>query len=147
MLFLSNKDALNTSLEADLASSEALKSVSLSDSSRIQTLQRSISVHEVAMASMKAEFERQNQELVAVEEEVSKLRAAIAKKDAQLSLLSSIDDSANNSKQCVLKETMILDHVIFQVIITVCHNVSSTAALSRHSADFPPSRGWGSEGG
>lgn len=59
---------------------EALKSTSLSDSSRIQTLRRSISVHEVAIASLKGEFERQNLELVASEEEVSKLRKALANK-------------------------------------------------------------------
>lgn len=75
------QDALNTSLEADMASYEALKNTSLiSDSSRIQTLQRSISVHEVAIASLKGEFKRQNSELVSSEEEVSKLRKALDKK-------------------------------------------------------------------
>jgi Skp family chaperone for outer membrane proteins len=63
-----------------MESYEAVKSTSLSDSSRIQTLQRSISVHEVAIASLKGEFERQNSELVASEEEVSKLRQALDKK-------------------------------------------------------------------
>ena len=63
-----------------MASYEALQNTSLSDSSRIQTLQRSISVHEVAIASLKGEFERQNSELVASEEEVAKLRQALDKK-------------------------------------------------------------------
>ena len=53
---------------------------SLSKSSRILTLQRSISVHEVAKASLKAEFDRQNLELVAAEEELSKLRKSLAQK-------------------------------------------------------------------
>ena len=63
-----------------MESYEALNSPSLSDSSRIQTLQRSISVHEVAIASLKGEFERQNSELVAAEDEVTKLRQALDKK-------------------------------------------------------------------
>lgn len=52
----------------------------LSESSRILTLQRSISVHEVAKASLKGEFYRQNLELVAAEVELSKLRKALAQK-------------------------------------------------------------------
>lgn len=63
-----------------MESCEALQNTTLSDSSRIQTLQRSISVHEVAIASLKGEFERQNSELVASEEEQLKLRRALAKK-------------------------------------------------------------------
>lgn len=63
-----------------MASYQASQNTSLSESSRIQTLQRSISVHEVAIASLKKEFERQNKELVEAEEELSKLRSALAMK-------------------------------------------------------------------
>ena len=52
----------------------------MSDSSRLQTLQRSISVQEVALASLKGEFERQKEELVSSEEEVAKLRRELSKK-------------------------------------------------------------------
>lgn len=79
-LSINTQNALNTSLEADIASYRALQSTSLSDSSRIQTLQHSISVNEVAMASLKGEFERQNAELIASERELSKLRKAFDKK-------------------------------------------------------------------
>ena len=71
---------MNTSLEADMASYDALKDVSLSDSVRLQTLQRSISVQEVALASLKGEFDRQNVELLTSEEEVTRLRRELAKK-------------------------------------------------------------------
>ena len=63
-----------------MASYDALKSVSLSDSSRLQMLQRSISVQEVVLASLKGEFERQKNELVSSEEEVRKLRKDLSKK-------------------------------------------------------------------
>ena len=66
-----------------MASYESLKNQSMSDSSRIQTLQRSISVQEVAIASLKGEFERQNTELVESQDEVKKLRSALAKKVPQ----------------------------------------------------------------
>lgn len=63
-----------------MESYESLKNTSLSDSSRIQALQRSISVHEVAIASLKGEFKRQSSELVESEDEVSKLRRELSKK-------------------------------------------------------------------
>lgn len=79
-LLFSFQNAVISSMEADLASSEALQTVSLGDSTRIQTLQRSISVHEVAVASLKGEFERQKKELVEAEEEVLRLRKSLSKK-------------------------------------------------------------------
>ncbi len=69
-----------------MESYEALKSTSLSDSSRLQTLHRSISVHEVAIASLKGEFQRQNTELIIAEEELAKVRKVIAKKVRVLSI-------------------------------------------------------------
>ncbi len=49
-------------------------------SERILTLQRSISVHEVALASLQGEYNHQTAELLEAEKEVSKFRDALAKK-------------------------------------------------------------------
>lgn len=77
------QDALNTSLEADVASFEAIQNPDLTNTTRIQKLTRSISVNEVAMASLKGEFDQQNAELIAAEKELAKLRNAMAKKVSQ----------------------------------------------------------------
>ncbi len=74
------QDALNASLEADVASFEAVQDLGLNNSTRIQKLTRSISVNEVALASLKGEFHKQNAELIAAEDELAKLRNALAKK-------------------------------------------------------------------
>ena len=94
---------MNTSLEADIASFDAVQSLSVSDSSRIQKLTRSISVNEVAMASLKGEFDKQNSELLVAEGELKKLQNALAKKVSDgpkllvFSLLSSYFTARMNS--------------------------------------------------
>ena len=57
-----------------------LSSASPTESSRIQALQQSLSVHEVAIASLRGEYQRQSGELKLAEEEVSRLRKSLAKK-------------------------------------------------------------------
>ncbi len=69
-----------TSLEADLTSYRVVSSSRTDETERVVTLQRSVSVHEVALASVQTEYERQTTELLQAEEEVSKLREALAKK-------------------------------------------------------------------
>ena len=71
---------LISSLEADLASYKALVSPTASESTRIQNLQRSISTHEVAMVSLKKEFQRQSEELSATQDEARRLRDLLDKK-------------------------------------------------------------------
>ena len=74
------QDAFIASLEADLTSYQTLSDATTMESSRIQALQRSLSVHEVAIASLRGEFQRQSGELKLAEEEVSRLRKSLAKK-------------------------------------------------------------------
>ena len=73
------QDVLLSSLEADLATYKALATLT-SDSVRIQNLQRSISTHEVAMVSLKKEFQRQSEELSASQSEARRLRDLVDKK-------------------------------------------------------------------
>ncbi len=68
-----------SSLEADLATYKALASPTASESTRIQNLQRSISTHEVAMVSLKKEFQRQSEELTS-QSEARRLRDSLDKK-------------------------------------------------------------------
>ena len=72
------QDSLLISLEADLNSYRTLCSVSTTEGSRVQALQRSLSVHEVAIASLRGEYQRQSGELKLAEEEVSRLRKSLA---------------------------------------------------------------------
>ncbi len=51
-----------------------------SESTRIQNLQRSISTHEVAMVSLKKEFQRQSEELLTSQSEARRLRDLLDKK-------------------------------------------------------------------
>ena len=69
-----------SSLEADLATYKALASPTASESTRIQNLQRSISTHEVAMVSLKKEFQRQSEELLTSQSEARRLRDLLDKK-------------------------------------------------------------------
>ncbi len=69
-----------SSLEADLATYKALASPTASESTRIQNLQRSISTHEVAMVSLKKEFQRQSEELLTSQSEARRLRDSLDKK-------------------------------------------------------------------
>ena len=82
------QDNVRTSLEADLDSYKALGNGQMNESERIFTLQRSLSVHEVALASVRSEYEKQSEDLHAAEEEVAKLRDALAKKVCQIRELS-----------------------------------------------------------
>ena len=84
LLFL--QDNVRTSLEADLDSYKALWNGQMNESERIFTLQRSLSVHEVALASVRSEYEKQSEDLQAAEKEVAKLRDALAKKVCKISL-------------------------------------------------------------
>ena len=74
------QDALVASLEADLNSYRTLVSVSATENSRVQALQQSLSVHEVALASLRGEHQRQSGELKLAEEETIRLRNSLAKK-------------------------------------------------------------------
>lgn len=69
-----------TSLEADLASYRVANSPHADESERVVTLQHSLSLHEVAFASLQAEYNRQTTELLQAEDEASKRREALAKK-------------------------------------------------------------------
>ncbi len=71
---------LLSSLEADLATYKALSSPTASESTRIQNLQRSISTHEVAMMSLKKEFQRQSEELLTSQSEARRLGDLLDKK-------------------------------------------------------------------
>lgn len=79
-MFHTSQDALVASLEADLNSYRTLTDTSATESSRVQALQQSLSVHEVAIASLRGEYQRQSGELNLAEEEVSRLRKSLAKK-------------------------------------------------------------------
>ena len=74
------QDSLIISLDADLNSYRTLCSASTTESSRVQALQRSLSVHEVAIASLRGEYQRQSGELKLAEEEVLRLRKSLANK-------------------------------------------------------------------
>ncbi len=50
------------------------------ESTHIQNLQRSISTHEVAMVSLKKEFQRQSEELLTSQSEARRLRDSLDKK-------------------------------------------------------------------
>lgn len=63
----------------------------MNESERILTLQRSLSVHEVALASVRSEYEKQSEDLQAAEEEVADLRDALAKKVCQIYSLYFLD--------------------------------------------------------
>lgn len=78
--YLYLQDVLITSLEADLAICKMFQAPTSHDSLRVETLQRSVSIHEVAMVSLKKELVRQKEELVASQEDVSKLQALLDKK-------------------------------------------------------------------
>jgi len=78
--FSSLQDVLLSSLEADLATYKALATPTTSDNTRIQNLQRSISTHEVAMVSLKKEFQRQSEELSSSQSEARRLRDLLDKK-------------------------------------------------------------------
>ncbi len=71
---------LLSSLEVDLDTYKALASPTASESTRIQNLQHSISTHEVAMVSLKKEFERQSEELLTSQSEARRLRDLLDKK-------------------------------------------------------------------
>ncbi len=75
------------SLESDLDSYRVVSNPESDESERVATLQHSLSVHEVGLASLKTEYDRQAIELHQAEEEVSKLRDTLAKKVGYISVI------------------------------------------------------------
>jgi len=69
-----------STLEADLSSYRSLQSSHTSEDERVMTLKRSVSSHEVAMATLQSDYDKQALELTQAEQEVGKLRSALAKK-------------------------------------------------------------------
>ena len=76
----SPQDTLISTLESNLERYKVLGSLTAEEGTKVQVLEQSLSSHERALESLKAEHQRKQNELREAEEEVKKLRTAVAKK-------------------------------------------------------------------
>lgn len=76
----SPQDTLISTLESNLERYKVLGSLTAEEGTEVQVLEQSLSSHEQALGSLKAEHQRKQNELREAEVEVKKLRTAVAKK-------------------------------------------------------------------
>ena len=76
----SPQDTLISTLESNLERHQVLGSLTADEGTKVKVLEQSLGSHEQALGSLKTEYQRKQEELREAEEEVKKLRTAVAKK-------------------------------------------------------------------
>ena len=76
----SPQDTLISTLESNLERYQVLGSLTADEGTKVKVLEQSLGSHEQALGSLKTEYQRKQKELREAEEEVKKLRTAVAEK-------------------------------------------------------------------
>ena len=82
----SPQDTLISTLESNLERYQVLGSLTADEGTKVKVLEQLLGSHEQALGSLKTEYQRKQKELREAEEEVKKLRTAVAEKVQTTSL-------------------------------------------------------------